>query len=167
MIEYTKTLALYSTSDTSVEIDCKDLFDTSELMNTEWMRICMITSFDHVAITVKDLDRTINWYVENLGFTVTRTIDNPERGIRIVFLEVASHAMLEFFGFLDSEKAVEGRALKTEETGIKHLSFFVNDLEAVYHQLTKAGVKFTTKTSSRMVFKDLNGIILELRQEKN
>jgi methylmalonyl-CoA/ethylmalonyl-CoA epimerase len=127
----------------------------------------MITSFDHVAITVKDLDTTIDWYVENLGFTVTRTIDNPERGIRIVFIEVASHAMLEFFGFLESEKAVEGRALKSEETGIKHLSFFVNDMEAMHHKLSKAGVKFLTKTSNRMVFKDLNGIVLELRQVKN
>ncbi len=124
----------------------------------------MITSFDHAAITVIDLDQTINWYVKNLGFTVTRTVDNLERGIRIVFLEAAGHAMLEFFGFLDSKKVVEGPTLQAEETGIKHLSFFVDDLDAMSSHLSEAGITFMTKTSNRLVFKDLNGITLELRQ---
>ncbi len=123
----------------------------------------MIRSFDHVAITVKDIDKTIDWYVKNLGFSVKRTIENEEHGIRIVFLEAAGQAMLEFFGFIDSEKAVEGPTLKVEETGIKHISFFVDDLENVCQQLKSAGVEFTTFTPKRVVFKDLNGIVLEMR----
>ena len=54
----------------------------------------MIKSFDHVAITVKDIDKTIDWYVKHLGFSVKRTIENKEHGIRIVFLEAAGQAML-------------------------------------------------------------------------
>lgn len=123
----------------------------------------MITSFDHAAITVKNLDETITWYVKNLGFTVTRTIENTERGVQIVFLEAAGQAMLEFFGFLDPKKAVKGPTLQAEETGIKHLSFFVNDLDTMCQQLTKAGVEFTTMTPKRVVFNDLNGIVLEMR----
>lgn len=123
----------------------------------------MIKSFDHVAITVKDLDKTIAWYVEHLGFSVKRTRENKERGIRIAFLEVADQTMLEFFGFIDSERVVEGPTLKAEETGIKHISFFVDDLDGICQQLKSAGVEFTTITPNRVVFKDLNGIVLEMR----
>ena len=47
----------------------------------------MIKSFDHVAITVKDFDKTIDWYVNNMGFTIQRMVENKERGTRLVFLE--------------------------------------------------------------------------------
>ena len=123
----------------------------------------MIKSFDHVAITVKDIDKTIDWYVKHLGFSVKRTIENKERGIRIAFLEVADQAMLEFFGFIDPERVVEGPALKVEETGIKHISFFVDDLDSICRQLKSASVEFTTFTPNRVVFKDLNGIVIEMR----
>lgn len=123
----------------------------------------MIKSFDHVAITVKDFDRTIDWYVKNLGFSVMSRTENKERGTRMAFLEVNGHAMLEFFGFIDSNKAVDGPSLKAEETGIKHISFFVDDLENTCQVLKNAGVEFTALTPKRAVFKDPNGILVELR----
>jgi len=95
----------------------------------------LIRSFDHVAITVKDLDRTINWYVKNLGFSVKSSAENKERGTRIAFLETNGQAVLEFFGFMDSSKAVDGPTLKAEETGIKcfvdyHLTIRASSLYA-------------------------------------
>jgi len=123
----------------------------------------LIKSFDHVAITVKDFDRTIDWYVENMGFTVKRKIENKERGTRIAFLEASGQAMLEFFGFIDTKKVVEGPILKAEETGIKHISFFVDDMEGMCQRLKKAGIEFSTSTPKRAVFKDPNGIVIEMR----
>jgi len=109
------------------------------------------------------LDESINWYVNNLGFTVGRRIENKERGTRIAFLEAGSQAVLEFFGFVDPKKTVDGPVLKTEETGIKHISFFVDNMEEVCKKLRNAGVEFTTSTSERVVFKDPNDIAIELR----
>lgn len=126
----------------------------------------MIISFDHVAITVKDFDKTIDWYVKNMSFSVKRNIENKERGIRIAFLE-AGQATLEFFGFIESEKTVEGPTLKAEETGIKHISFFVDNMKETCQRLKNAGVKFTLLTPKRSVFKDPNGITLELRLLKS
>ena len=123
----------------------------------------MIKSFDHVAITVKDLEKTVDWYVKNLGCSVGRSIENKERGMKIVFLAAGGQEILEFFGFIDPEKAVEGPTLKAEETGIKHISFFVDDMEETCQKLKSAGVEFTTSLPNRVVFKDLNGISLELR----
>lgn len=123
----------------------------------------MITSFDHVAITVKDIDASIAWYKSMLGFTVNRMWENPERGMRIAFLEAGGHAMLELFGFMDSDTAKDGPLLRQDETGIKHLSFFVEDLDATCQRLRAAGITFTTATSTRAVFQDPDGIVLEVR----
>ena len=125
--------------------------------------IGLIKSFDHVAITVRDFDKTIHWYVKNMGFSVKRNIENKERGTRIAFLEAGGQAMLEFFGFIDSEKAIEGPMLRAEETGIKHISFFVDDIEEMCKRLKNAGIEFTTSTPERAVFKDPNGIVIEIR----
>ena len=124
----------------------------------------MIKSLDHVAITVKDLDKTIDWYVKNMGFSVIRRFENKERGTRIAFLEAGGKATLEFFGFFDPERAVEGPVLKAEETGIKHISFFVDDLEEARRKLEAVGIEFTTSTPERAVFKDPNGIVIEMRR---
>ena len=123
----------------------------------------LIQSFDHVAITVKDFDRTIDWYVENMGFTVKRKMENKERGVRIAFLESGGQVMLEFFGFIDTKKIIDGPRLKAEETGIKHISFFVNDVDEMCKRLKSLGVEFTVSTQKRAVFKDPNGIVIELR----
>ena len=124
----------------------------------------MITSFDHVAITVKDLDASIAWYTSMLGFSVNRRWENADRGMRIAFLEAGGHAMLELFGFMDAATPEDGPVLRPEETGIKHLSFFVEDLEAVCQRLRAAGITFLTATSTRAVFQDPDGIVLELRR---
>lgn len=123
----------------------------------------MIKSFDHVAITVKEFDKTIDWYVTNLGFTVQRRVENKERGMRIAFLAAGGHAMLEFFGFMDPNRTIEGPTLTREETGIQHISFFVDDLDETCQRLKRAGVEFTASTPTRAVFTDPNGIVLELR----
>jgi catechol 2,3-dioxygenase-like lactoylglutathione lyase family enzyme len=123
----------------------------------------IIKSFDHAAIIVKDFDRTIDWYVNHMGFNVKRRIENKERWTRIAFLKASGQVMLEFFGFSDPKKVVVGPRLKTEETGIKHTSFFVDDMDEMCHRLKKAGIEFTTLTSKRVVFKDPNGTMIELR----
>lgn len=123
----------------------------------------MIKSFDHVAVTLKEFDKTIDWYVKNLGFSVKIKTENKERGTRMAFLEADGQAMLEFFGFIDPKRAVEGPTLKAEETGVKHISFYVDDLDGMCQRLKSAGVEFTAFTPQRVVFRDPNGILIELR----
>jgi len=124
--------------------------------------ISLIKSFDHVAVTVKDFDKTIDWYVTNLGFSVKRRIERKERGIRLAFLEVGGQVVLEFLGFIEPDKVINGPTLKSEETGIKHISFFVENMEDICQRLGDAGVE-VTRFDSRAVFKDPNGIRIELR----
>ena len=123
----------------------------------------IIKAFDHVAITVKDFEKTIDWYVQNLGFTVKSNIVIEERGIKRAFLEAGGQAMLELFGFIDDEKVIKGPSLNAEETGIKHISFFVDNMEEICQRIKNSGIEFTTFTPNRVVFKDPNSIIIELR----
>jgi catechol 2,3-dioxygenase-like lactoylglutathione lyase family enzyme len=112
---------------------------------------------------VKEFEKTIAWYVNNLGFTVKRLVENKERGTRLAFLEVGGQAMLEFLGFMDTNRTIEGPTLTREETGIKHISFFVDDMNEMCQRLKNAGVEFTAFRPTRAVFKDPNGILLEFR----
>lgn len=114
-------------------------------------------------MTVKDLDSTVEWYVKNLGFSVRSRMENKDRGTRIAFLETNGQAVLEFFGFFDAGRAVDGPTLRAEETGLKHISFYVDDLDKMCQALRNAGAEFTTQTPQRAVFKDPNGILVELR----
>ena len=125
--------------------------------------ISLIKSLDHVAVTVKDFDKTIDWYVKYLGFSVKRRIERKERGTRLAFLEVGDQTVLEFLGFIDPGKVIKGPTLKSEETGIKHISFFVDNLEDTCQRLRNVGVEVTSFDSKRAVFNDPNGIRIELR----
>jgi len=126
----------------------------------------LIKSLGHVGIVVNDLDKTVKWYVDNLGFSVGRKIQNMDRGTRMVFLEINGIECLEFFGFLDPKKALEGPTLKAEETGIKHISFAVDDVKTTCETLQTLGVEFTTLLPERATFKDLNGILIEIHPQR-
>lgn len=123
----------------------------------------MIKSFDHVALTAKEFDKTIDWYVNNLGFSVKSKTENKERGSRMAFLEAGNQAVLEIFGFIDPNRPIQGPTLKAEETGIKHISFYVDDLNGMCQKLKNVGAEFTAFTPQRVVVKDPNGILIELR----
>jgi methylmalonyl-CoA epimerase len=123
----------------------------------------VITSFDHVAITVKDFEKTIDWYMKNLGFSIQRSSENKERGTKMVFLETGGKVMLEFFGFIDPNKVVEGPILKNEETGMKHIAFNVEKLDELCQKLKNSGVEFVSSSPTSARIRDLNGILIELR----
>jgi catechol 2,3-dioxygenase-like lactoylglutathione lyase family enzyme len=123
----------------------------------------MITSFAHVGMTVKDVDKTVDWYIKNLGFTTERIMENKERGSKGGFLALGGTVLLEFLGFSDPTKAVEGPTLKNEETGLKHIAFNVEKLEEFCQKLKNAGVEFVASSPTSARIKDLNGILIELR----
>ena len=120
----------------------------------------MIKLIEHVAITAKDFDKTIEFYMKNLGFSLKSSSVNKEKGTRGAFLE-AGQAMIEVFGFIE-DKAVKGPTLKDEETGLKHLCFIVDDMEKMLLGLKDAGVE-VNGNSNFANFKDPNGVIIQLR----
>lgn len=125
----------------------------------------MIRYVDHIAITVKDLDRSVEFYTKKLGFSVLREAETPSLKIMFVGNELAQ---LELFEVKEGP-AKEGPPLKDDEIGIKHICFHVEDLGKVVEEMKQKGVEFTSEIRksgerSHIFFKDPDGIVLQLLQ---
>ena len=110
-------------------------------------------TFEHVALSVSDLERSVQFYTRLLGFEMVRTIEcPPERGLgrivgipncsaRIVQLKLGE-MVLELFEY----KQPRGRPIPADKTqadnGLSHLGFASPDIQADYRRLLDAGVKF-------------------------
>jgi len=86
----------------------------------------MIRYVDHVAITVKDLAQSIEFY-KKLGFSVLRESESPSQ--KMVFVG-NSLAELELFE-IKNGVAKDVPPLRGDEVGIKHIAFHVDDIEGV------------------------------------
>ena len=47
-----------------------------------------MTKFMHTRVRVSDLDRTVNWYCDNLGFVCIRRTEKSPAGNQLAFLEL-------------------------------------------------------------------------------
>jgi glyoxylase I family protein len=125
----------------------------------------MIKYVDHVAITVKDLAKSIEFYKDKLGFSVIREGDTPTQKMVFVGNDLAELELFE----IKKGVAKEVPPLKADEVGIKHIAFHVDNLEGMVEEMKKKGVKFTTEINKRgsrshIFFKDPDGTILQLLQ---
>ncbi len=63
----------------------------------------VVGSLDHVAITVRDMDESVEFYTKLLGLSVTRRMETSDANI--VYLQ-AGEIKIELFG-LKKEKTIE------------------------------------------------------------
>lgn len=124
----------------------------------------MLERIDHTTITVRDLQRSVDFYTGLLGFTVDHEMDIPESNLKIIFLRLGN-TMLELFGVPN----VQGEVLSdvNEVVGFKHIALLTDDVDREYERLKNKGVKFritpTTVQSVRIAFfKDPDGVDIEL-----
>jgi lactoylglutathione lyase len=96
-----------------------------------------ITSIGHVAIRVKDFDRSLEFYVGKLGFSEMFRLDRDGR-LWIIYLRVTDDQYLELFS-----DATGDRAPATEGVGLNHLCLTVDDIDAVIDQLAATGIPLT------------------------
>lgn len=119
----------------------------------------------HVAIIVSDYEVSRKFYVETLGFKVIRENYRPERDDYKLDLELAG-CELELF----SGKNNPPRPSYPEALGLRHLAFWVEDMDAVVRELREKGVdtepvRTDPFTGRRMTFfLDPDGLPLELHE---
>ena len=130
--------------------------------------MAMINYLGHVAITVKDMDRALDFY-SKLGFSVIRKGENPIRKVAIIGNGLAQLELLA----CKKEDAKEVPPLKDDEIGIKHIALHVDDMESAIDRLKKRGVEFTSEMTEHMTqtgklsvisFRDPDGTPLQLIQ---
>ena len=152
----------------------------------------MIRTIDHINIVVADLERSVKFYTEVLGFRKTHDVYMEGewieaiiglRGVKglVAFVEAPGGGprieLLEY-------RAPAGVALpensKANTRGLRHIAFRVDDIAAMAARLRAAGVtlfsdpvkvpagvvKFAAGDKSLLYFLDPDGVILELAEYK-
>jgi len=126
----------------------------------------MAVSFEHVGMTSRDLDRTIAFYCDLLGLTLVLR-KQTDRG-QLAFLDTGN-GMLEVASPLAD--IARSRDVPPHEAGMRHLTFAVEDLDAMVGRLETAGVEIierprnavNTTLIRRLAFvRDPDGILVEL-----
>ncbi len=127
--------------------------------------IMELKKIHHVAIIVSDYERSKEFYVEKLGFRIVRETYRPMRGDYKLDLELDG-CELEIF----SGKNNPPRASYPEAYGLRHLAFYVEDMDAAVKELEEMGietepVRLDEITGKRMTFfHDPDGLPLELHE---
>jgi lactoylglutathione lyase len=93
-----------------------------------------ITGIGHVAIRVKDIDRTLDFYIGKLGFSEMMRLDRDGR-LWLLYLRITDDQYLEVF-----PEAAGDRASPAEANGLNHLCLTVNNIDAAVAELAKAGI---------------------------
>ena len=96
----------------------------------------------HVGISVADLDQSIAWYEEYLGFSLEWTGGVPEDDGRMAMLVSEGGFRVELFELpgaaaLPDERRHPATDLRTH--GVKHVAYEVDDIEALAERLRGLG----------------------------
>jgi glyoxylase I family protein len=129
----------------------------------------MFKRIDHVEIVTDQLDRTVQFYTEVLGFTV-KARDRIERSglgvpIDLVYLDLGG-TVVELISY---EGTAVDPAPQTEHLGYRMIALEVDDMQQTADYLRTKGVDIVwgprvRETYSRAEICDPNGYHIELRQ---
>ena len=115
----------------------------------------------HTALLSSDVERTIRFYSEVLGFPLTELIDNRDYpGSSHFFFDVGHGNLLAFFDFPGLDLGPYAEVLG----GLHHVAISVerDQWEAAVARLQEAGVEHTVHSGSSVYFRDPDGARLEL-----
>lgn len=119
---------------------------------------------DHVEIVPLEMERSLRFYTEVLGFSIRRR-DTIDRGSlrEVVYLELGD-SLLEL---LDITDAAAG-PLDTYQAGYRMMALEVEDMDAAVHYLRRQGHEVTwgpveTEDYIRAEIEDPDGFPIELR----
>lgn len=147
----------------------------------------------HIAIGVSDMERSVRFYRDVLGFRVT--LDDPDENPDGVLSDTVAqrapsrHAVYlrwddgrhASFIVLTAYGKPKGRPIDLDELGISHVSFWVDDLEAIHRRLLDAEVSifygphvgdtvaYGEEPGGKvlcLLFRDPDGILLQLDQRQ-
>ncbi|MBO0931971.1 VOC family protein [Fibrella aquatilis] len=129
----------------------------------------------HAALSVSDLDETINWYREKLGFTEEFRYEfPPEMKTKAAFVRLGE-LRIELFEVTGADPVPPTStdfASDLHVRGMKHMGLRVANVDAARAELEQRGVTFVTPTGDvpnsngarYAFFHDNNRVLIELYQ---
>jgi lactoylglutathione lyase len=98
------------------------------------MPMLTVSSIAHVAIRVKDVERTLDFYVRQLGMREMMRLDRDGR-LWLLYLRITDTQFLEVF-----PEGVGERAAERDAVGFNHLCLEILDIDVALRELEAAGV---------------------------
>jgi methylmalonyl-CoA/ethylmalonyl-CoA epimerase len=100
----------------------------------------MIGRLNHVAIAVPDIEAAAAQYRDALGATVSATVDQPDHGVRTVFVELPN-TKVELLGILGEASPIKAFLDKNPAGGMHHVCYEVDDIRAARDRLKAGGAR--------------------------
>ena len=132
----------------------------------------MIKALEHIGIMVNDIQKSVEFYTDVLGFSVSRKIEMTEAGLSVVFVE-KNGSKIELMKCRDKNVPKRSDVAKLKLGGNSlpisdHISFSVDYIEDTVTELKGKGVVFNLEPvqleggMKLTSFKDPNGVLIEL-----
>ena len=97
----------------------------------------MLNKIHHTAIICADYERSKQFYTDVLGLEISNETYRAERDSYKLDLSLNGHYVIELFSFPNPPK----RPSRPEATGLRHIAFNVDNLDAVIAHLATHGVE--------------------------
>jgi catechol 2,3-dioxygenase-like lactoylglutathione lyase family enzyme len=141
----------------------------------------MVTRVDHPALSVRDLERSLRFYRDLLGFTVERVIEStpdmrlgevvglPRCAARIAHLR-SGDTMFELLEYTSPRGRLIPEDRTQADNGFSHVCFRCSDTRGDYRRLAAQGVEFLSEPVEYrpgvwiVYFRGPDGEVCELRQ---
>jgi len=127
-----------------------------------------VQGIHHLALICRDVEETIQFYQEFLGFPLVELVENRDyAGSSHFFFDIGDRNLLGFFDFPGHEHP----AFTETIGGVQHLAISISpeQYEAAKKKLDEAGVAYLGPdrgVEESMYFRDPNGVGLELYREE-
>ncbi len=132
----------------------------------------MIKKIDHIAIAVSDLDAEIKKYRDVLGLEFHGTEVVEEQNVKVAFFTVGD-VHIELTAPTQKDSPV-GKFLDKKGSGIHHIAYEVDDLEAQIRDFREKEVRMINKEphigagNAKIAFahpKSFSGVLIELKEK--
>ncbi len=125
----------------------------------------MLSQTHHVAIICSNYEKSVDFYVKKLGFSIVREVERPQQNDILMMLQQGQN-VLELFIKPDAPQ----RVTDPEAMGLRHLAFRVENMEEAVAWLNSRGVETepvredTINGGRFTFFRDPDGLPLELHE---
>jgi len=99
-----------------------------------------LAGIGHVALKVSDIERSLEFYRDRLGFAEMMRLHRDDGGLWLVYLRITDAQFLELF-----PDGQGGRAPHRDATAIDHFCLECDDLDVTAARLRDVGVELTVE----------------------
>lgn len=133
-----------------------------------------ISHIEHIGIAVKNLEESIKYYENILGFKCYGIEEVKEQKVKTAFLMVGQ-TKIELLESTDPEGPI-GKFIEKKGEGIHHLAYAVKEIETVLREIESKGIQLIDRTPGKgaegldIAFlhpKSTGGVLTELCENKN